>query len=161
MSRHAVRGLFWTCLLTSVVFAQAGSSRESTDPGTADLIARVKDVSASGLERGLPTVRFEDWVRTTAGPDWIFTWGYSQGPKNATNHALDFPDTVDVRGDTKDGRYFRLSIGVTPNANQVLLFWLSGSAKVQHRWVGLKHLSQLSRLLNGAEQKAHASGVQK
>ena len=70
---HAVRGLFWACLLTSVVFAQAGSSRESTDPHTADLIARVKDVSASSLERGLPTVRFEDWVRENAGPDWTIT----------------------------------------------------------------------------------------
>ncbi len=161
MNQHAVRGLFWSCLLTSVVFGQVGSSRESTDPQAADLIARVKNVSASGLEKGLPTVRFEDWVRTTAGPDWTFTWGYSRGPKNATNHALDFPDTVDVRGDTKDGRYLRLSIGVTTNANQVLLFWVSGSVKVQRRWVGLEHLSQLPRSLNGAVQKAHSSGVQK
>ncbi len=161
MSQRAVRGLVWTCLLTSVALAQAGSSPESADPQAAGLIARVKNVPVSGLEKGLPTVRFEDWVRTTAGPDWIFTWGYSQGLKNATNHALDFPDTVDLRGDTKDGRYLRLSIGVTTNANQVLLYWLSGSAKVQHQWVGLQHLSQLPRVLNRAGQKAHSSGVQK
>lgn len=161
MNQRPVGGLLWTCLLTSMVLAQAGSSRQSPDPQAADLIARVKNVSASGLEKGLPAVRFEDWVRTTAGPDWTFTWSYSQGPKNATNHALDFPGSVDVRGDTQDGRYLRLSIGVTTNANQVLLFWLSGSAKVQRRWVGLEHLSQLSHSLNGAVQKAHSSGVQK
>ena len=161
MNRYAVRGLFWTCLLTPVVLAQAGSSREPSDPQTADLIARVKDVSASRLERGLPTVRFEDWVRVTAGPDWTFTWGFSQGPGDGSNHTPDFPDSVDVRGDTKDGRYFRLSIGTATNANQILLFWLSGAAKVQHQWVGLRHLSQLPRLLNGARQKAHSSGVQK
>lgn len=49
---------------------KARSSGESTDSQTADLIARVKDVSASRLEKGLPTVRFEDWLRENAGPDW-------------------------------------------------------------------------------------------
>ncbi len=161
MSQHAVRGLFWACLLTSVVFAQAGSSRESTDAQTADLIARVKDAPASRLQRGLPTVRFEDWVRVNAGPDWTLTWGFTQGPKNAANHMLDFPDSVDVRGDTKDGRYFRLSIGTTMNANQILLFWLSGAANVQHRWVGLEHLSQLPPLLHHASQRPHISEGQK
>ena len=136
--------------------ARPGSSLESTDPPTADLVARVKDVSASRLERGLPTVRFEDWVRVNAGPDWNITWGFSQGRKDA---ALDFPDSVDVRGDTKDGRYFRLSIGTTTTkANQVVLFWLSGAANVQHRWVGLEHLSQLPRLLHHASQSSHTSG---
>jgi hypothetical protein len=133
----------------------AGSSLESTDPQTADLIARVKDVSASSLERGLPTVRLEDWVRVNAGPDWIITWGFSQGPVPG------FPDSVDVRGDTKDGRYFRLSIGTTTNKNQVLLFWLSGAANVQHRWVGLEHLSRLPRLLHHPSQSSHNSGGQK
>lgn len=161
MNQHALRGLFWTLLLTSVVSAQAGSARESTDAQTADLVARVKDVSPSKLERGLPEGRFEDWVRATAGPDWTITWSFSQGPKNPTNHALDFPDSVDVRGDTKDGRYFRLSIGTTINANQVFLFWLSGSVNVQQKWVGVQHLSQLPRALNTTGQKAHSSGVQK
>jgi hypothetical protein len=137
--------------------AEARSSRESTDPQAADLIARVKDASASGLERGLPAVRFEDWVRVNAGPDWTLTWAFSPGPKNAANHMLDFPDSVDVRGDTKDGRYFRLSIGTTTNANQVFLFWLSGAANVRHRWVGLEHLSQLPRLLDHASQSSHVS----
>jgi hypothetical protein len=137
--------------------AKARSSRESTDSQTADLIARVKDVSVSRLERGLPTVRFEDWLRVNAGPDLTITWALSQGPKNAANQMLDFPDSVDIRGDTKDGRYFRLSIGTTTNANQVLLFWLSGAANVQHRWVGLEHLSQLPRLLHHASQSSHAS----
>jgi len=161
VNQHAVRGLFWACVLTSVVFAQAGPSRESTDPQIADLIARVKDVSVSRLEKGLPAVRFEDWVRANAGPDWTITWGFTQGPKNEANHMLDFPDSVDVRGDTKDGRYFRLSIGTATNANQVLLFWLSGAANVQHRWVGLEHLSQLSRLLHNASRSSHTSEGQK
>jgi hypothetical protein len=160
VNQHAVRGLFWACILTSVVFAQAGSYRESTDPQTADLIARVKDVSASRLDRELPTVRFEDWVRVNAGPDWTITWGFTKGPKDAANH-IDFPDSVDVHGDTKDGRYFRLSIGTTTNANRVLLFWLSGAANVQHRWVGLEHLSQLPRLLHHASQSSHISEGQK
>ena len=133
----------------------AGSSPESNDPQTTDLIARVKDVSTSSLERGLPTVRFEDWVRVNAGPDWTITWGFSQGPVPG------FPDSVDVRGDTKDGRYFRLSIGTTTNTHQVLLFWLSGAANVQHCWVGLEHLSQLPRLLHHASQRSHISEGQK
>ena len=161
MNQHAVRGLFWACLLTSVVLAQAGPSRESTSAQIADLIARVKDAPVSGLQRGLPTVRFEDWVRTNAGPHWALTWSFTQGPKNAANHALDFPDSVDVRGDTKDGRYFRLSIGTTTNANQILLFWLSGAANVQHRWVGLEHLNQLPPLLHHASQSSRISQGQK
>ena len=156
MNQHAVRGLFWICLITSVCFAQGGSSRESTDPQTADLIARVKGISASSLERRLPAVRFEDWVRTNAGPDWTITWGFTEGVKTAG-----FPDTVDVRGDTKDGRYFRLSIGTTTTTNQVVLFWLSGAANVQHRWVGLEHLSQLPRFLHNAGQRTHTSEAQK
>ena len=104
----------------------------------------------------MPTVRFEDWMRANAGPEWNITWGFSQGAKNAG-----FPDSVDVRGDTKDGRYFRLSIGTTTNANQVLLFWLSGAANLQHRWVGLEHLSQLPRLLHNAGQRSHSSEAQK
>jgi hypothetical protein len=137
---------------------EARSSRESTDPQTRDLIARVKDVPASSLERGLPAVRFEDWVRDSAGPDWTITWSFTQGPKNESNHALDFPDSVDVRGDTKDGRYFRLSIGTATNANQVFVFWLNGAANVQHGWVGLQHLSQLPRSLHRASQSSHTSG---
>ena len=132
--------------------AKARSSPESTDSPAADLIARVKDVSVSTLEKGLPALRFEDWVRANTGPDWNVKWGFTQGPRNPANHALDFPDSVDVRGDTKDGRYFRLSIGTTTNANQVLLFWLSGAANVQHKWVGLEHLSQLPRLLHQARK---------
>ena len=136
--------------------AEARSSRESTDPQTLDLIAKVKNVPASSLERGLPAVRFEDWVRDNAGPDWTITWSFTQGPKNDSNHALDFPDSVDVRGDTKDGRYFRLSIGTTTNANQVLVFWLNGAANVHHGWVGLQHLSQLPRSLHRASRSSPA-----
>jgi hypothetical protein len=136
---------------------EASSSRESTDPQTLDLIAWVKDVPASNLERGLPSVRFEDWVRDNAGPEWTITWSFTQGPKNESNHALDFPDSVDVRGDTKDGRYFRLSIGTTKNANQVLVFWLNGAVNAHHGWVGLQHLGQFPRSLHRASQSSHAS----
>lgn len=135
---------------------KAGSSRQSGDPEATDMIARVKDVSVSRLEKGLPVVRFEDWVRVNAGPDWTITWIFTQAPKNAVNQTVDFPDSVDVRGDTKDGRYFRLSVGTTTtSANQVLLFWLSGAANVQHRWVGLQHLSQLPKILHHASQSSH------
>ena len=141
--------------------AKAPSSLELTDPQkTADLIARVKDVSASGLEKGLPTVRFEDWVRENTGPDWTLTWRFSRAYEVHFS-GFDFPGSVDVRGDTKDGRYFRLSIGTATNANQVLLFWHSGAANVQHRWVGLQHLSQLPQLLHHASQSSHTSEGQK
>jgi len=136
---------------------EARSSRESTDPQTLDLIAKVKDVPASNLERGLPAVRLEDWVRDSAGPDWTITWSFTQGPKNESNHALYFPDSVDVGGDTKDGRYFRISIGTTTNTNQVLVFWLNGAVNLQHGWVGLQHLSQLPRSLHRASQSPHTS----
>jgi len=138
----------------------AGSSQESTDPKTADLIARVIDVPASMLDKGLPAVRFEDWVRENAGPDWTITWRFSRATE-VQSSGFDFPGSVDARGDTKDGRYFRLSIGTATNANQVLLFWHSGAVNVQKRWVGLEHLSQLPRLLHHASQSSHTSTVQK
>jgi len=140
--------------------AKVRSLPESTDSQTADLIARVKDVSVSTLEKGLPTVRFEDWVRENAGPDWTITWRFSPAYELQSS-GFDFPGSVDVRGDTKDGRYFRLSIGIATNANQVLLFWHSGAANVQHEWVGLKHLSQLPGLLHHASRSSHASEGQK
>jgi len=127
------------------VGANIPSSPELTDAKNADLIARVKDASVSGLERGLPTVRFEDWLRENSGPDWTISWSFTQGAKDPAAHVLD-SGSVDARGDTKDGRYFRLSIGTTTTTDRVLLFWLSGAANVQHRWVGLEHLSQLPRL---------------
>ena len=161
MKGAALGYLFCGCVLGLVVLAQTTPSRVSIDASAADRIAKVKDVPASSLQVGLPVARFEDWVRATAGPDWTVSWSFSQGLKNAANHALDFPDSVDVRGDTKDGRYFRLSIGATTNANQVLLFWLGGSAKIQQRWVGLEHLSQLPRVLHKTIANAHSSGVQK
>ena len=86
-------------------------------------------------------LRFEDWVRVNARPDWTITWAFTQCPKDAANHKLGF-DSVDVRDDTKDGRYFRLSIGTTTNASQILLFWLSGLRTFSiggSRWI---HLSQ-------------------
>jgi len=156
VNRIAARGVWGTCLITSALFAQAGSSRETPNPQAAELIARVKDVSASRLEKGLPAVRFEDWVRSTAGPDWSISWIFSQGAKNAG-----FPDCVDIRGVTKDDRYFRLSVGTTMNANQVFLFWVDGAAKLRQKWVGLEHLSQLPRLPSGVGQKVHSPGVQK
>jgi hypothetical protein len=134
----------------------AGSPRESTDAQTADLIARVKDVSASNLEKGLPAVRFEDWVRENAGPDWTISWGFTQGGKDIANHVLD-SGSVDVRGDTKDGRYFRVSIGTTTTSDKVFLFWINGAANVHQRWVFLEHLSQLPRLLHRASQSSHTS----
>jgi hypothetical protein len=137
--------------------ANAHAPQGSTDSQAADLIAAVKDVSASRLEKGLPVVRFEDWLRVNSGPDWTTTWSFSQNSKNAPN----FPDSVDIRGDTKDGRYFRFSIGTTTNANHVLLFWLNGAVNVQHKWVGLEHLSQLPRLLHPATQNSHSSDGQK
>jgi len=135
-------------------------SRESTDLQTADLIARVKDVSASKLDKGLRPIRFEDWVRENAGPDWTISWGFTQGGKDVANHVLD-SGSVDVRGDTKDGRYFRVSIGTTTTSDKVLLFWLSGAANVNHRWVGMEHLGQLPRLLHHSSQASHTSAGQK
>ena len=67
VNQHAVRGLFWAGLLTSVVFAQAGSSRESTDPQTAYLIARVKDVLASKAGEGVAPGQIR---RLGAGKRW-------------------------------------------------------------------------------------------
>jgi hypothetical protein len=160
VNRHVFRSLFWACLLTSVLFAQTGPSRESTDSQTADLIARVKDVSVSRLEKGLPAVRFEDWVRENTGPDWTITWNFNRATKVHAS-GLDFIGSVDVRGDTKDGRYFRLSIGTATNDNQVLLFWHSGAANVQHKWVGLQHLSQLPRSLHHTSPSSHTSPGQK
>ena len=156
VNRRVGRALFCAYLLTSVVFAQAGSPPKSTDPQSSDLIARVKDVSVSKLQKGLPDVRFEDWVRTNAGPDWALTWRFVQGPKDAANHSVEF-DSVEVRGDTKDGQYFRLTIGTTLNANQVLLFWHSGAANVHHKWVGVEHLSQFPPLLHRTSQASHTS----
>ena len=134
----------------------APPSRESSDRQTADLIASVKDLSVSKIEKGLPTARFEDWVRENAGPDWTITWAFREGPKGTQ-----IPDSVDVRGDTKDGRYFRLSIGTTTNANRVFLFWLDGAVNVQHKWVFLEHLSQLPRMLHHGGQRSHTSDGQK
>lgn len=139
---------------------KARSSGESTDSQGAELIAKVKDVPASRLENALPTVRFEDWVRENAGPDWTTTWSFNRA-EELHSSGLDFIGSVDVRGDTKDGRYFRLSIGTATNANQVLLFWHSGAANVQHRWVVLEHLSELPRLLHHANQSPHTSEGQK
>lgn len=160
VNRRASRALYCACLLTSVVFAQAGSSRESTNPQAGDLIARVKDVSMSKLQKGLPDIRFEDWVRANAGPEWALTWRFVQGPKDAANHTVEF-DSVEVRGDTKEGQYFRLTIGTTLNANQVLLFWHSGAANVHNRWVGVEHLSQFPPLLHRTSQASHASSGKK
>jgi hypothetical protein len=140
--------------------AKFPSSPESSDAQNADLISRVKNASVSGLEKGLPTVRFEDWLRENSGPDWTISWSFTQGAKDPAAHVLD-SGSVDVRGDTKDGRYFRLSIGTTTTTDRVLLFWLSGAANVQHRWVGLGHLSQLPRLLHHASQSSHTSERQK
>ena len=140
--------------------AKVPSSPESTDAQNANLIARVKDASVSGLEKGLPTVRFEDWLRENSGPDWTISWSFTQGAKDPAAHVLD-SGSVDVHGDTKDGRYFRLSIGTTTTTDRVLLFWLSGAANVQHRWVGLEHLGQLPRLLHHVSQSSHTSERQK
>jgi len=139
---------------------KARSSGESTDSETADLIAKVKDVSASKLDKGLPPIRLEDWVRENAGPDWTIRWGFTQGGKDVANHVLD-SGSVDVRGDTKDGRYFRVSIGTTTTSDNVFLFWLNGAANVHHRWVGLEHLSQLPQLLHHVSQSSHTSAGQK
>jgi hypothetical protein len=138
----------------------SSSSPESTNSQTADLIARVKDASASKLEKGLPPVRFEDWVLQNTGPDWTISWGFTQGGKDVANHVLD-SGSVDVRGDTKDGRYFRVSIGTTTTSDKVFLFWLNGAANVDQRWVGLEHLSQLPRLLHHARGGSHNSAGQK
>lgn len=128
---------------------KAPPSGESTDSQTADLIARVKDVPVSTLEKGLPAARFEDWVRENTGPDWTTTWRFNRADE-LHSAGLDFIGSVDVRGDTADGRYFRLSIGTATNAKQVLLFWHSGAVNIRHRWVGLEHLSQLPRVLHHA-----------
>ena len=136
------------------------SSPESANAQNVELIARVKDASVSGFEKGLPTVRFEDWLRENTGPDWTISWSFTQGGKDPAARVLD-SGSVDVRGDTKDGRYFRLSIGTTTTTDRILMFWLSGAANVQHRWVSVEHLSQLPRLLHHASQSSQSSERQK
>lgn len=117
-------------------------------------------MSVSSLQKGLPTVRFEDWLRENSGPDWTISWSFTQGGDDPAAHVLD-SGSVDVRGDTKDGRYFRLSIGTTTTADRVFLFWLSGAANVQNRWVSLEHLGRLPRLLHPASQSSNTSERQK
>ena len=116
--------------------------------------------STAALHQSPPAGRARLRLRENAGPDWTTTWRFSQATELHSS-GLDFIGSVDVRGDTKDGRYFRLSIGTATNANQVLLFWHSGAANVQHRWVGLERLSQLPRLLRHASQSSHTSEGQK
>jgi hypothetical protein len=150
-----------SCVLGSSAFAQASSARELPDAQIADLIARVKDVQASKLERGLPAIRFEDWVQARAGADAkSVSWTFRRGPASAMNN-MGFPDCVDVHAMTKDGRSFFLSIGVSTDADQIMLFWLGGAVNLQHKSISLDHLSQLPRLLLTASQNSHPSEVQK
>ena len=144
-------------VIAATLAAQVSPSQDLTGDQTADLIAKVKNVPVSSLHRGLPAIRFEDWVKARAGADaQSVSWTFRRGPAEFRN-SMALPDCVDVHAMTKDGRTFWLSIGVNTNTNRTILFWHHGAVNVQKKSVSLEHLSQLPRLLGEADQKSHPS----
>jgi hypothetical protein len=147
-----------TAVLTAVAVAQTGVSRDSTSPEVAEAIARVKNVPASNLQKGLPTTRFEDWVKGTAGPDTQLDWSFNRG---ATGPTFQLPDLITVHAVTKNRQEFWLTIASQTSADRVVLFWHEGLIVTKQKSVAVEHLNQLPGFLHRTSQSVKSSGVQK
>jgi hypothetical protein len=105
MNPLAVLCLLGATVVGEGVLAQVGAPGERTDGQVEQSINRVRTLAASKLDRKLPKLSLEDWLRTEAGPGSRVSWALDvYGDRK--------PDCVEINVALQDGRYIYLRIAV-------------------------------------------------
>lgn len=115
MPNPAIACIFLLC-------ATLASARNATSPAReSKLIARVKNVPVSKLDPVLPSVRFEQWLRTEAGADAHFDWEVNDcGEQTGApgQNPDEIPTCVEADARLKDGREIVITIAVQESSNR-------------------------------------------
>ena len=112
MTKLAVASVLLVC--TSLVFSQNQSVQDKK------LIATVKSMPVSQLDPALPTVRFDQWLRTEAGAGARFAWEVNDCGEQTGAHGQnpnEIPTCVEADAWLKDGREMVIMIAVTKSAS--------------------------------------------
>jgi hypothetical protein len=137
-------------LCASLVSAEDQPARETK------LIALVKSTPVSLLDRALPAVRFNQWLRTEAGPDGRYQWEVNDcGEQTGApgQNPEEIPTCVEADAWLKDGREIVIMIGVeeprkgnAAGEKETLVFSFGLLVTARER-IDLKHLSDLPAAL--------------
>jgi hypothetical protein len=134
-------------LFVPVIFA---SEENLTDE---KLIARVKDAPVSRLDPALPSIAFEQWLRTEGGTDARYEWEVNDCGEQTGSPAKNpsqIPTCVEADAWLKDGREIIIIISVsetdgTEKAQQFAVFF--AQLVSMHEKITLRHLSDLPAAL--------------
>src|SRR5579864_1506281 len=120
----------------------------------AALITQLKKLSVSTLDPTLPAVRFDQWLRTEAGPDARYQWevndcGEQTGAPGQNPNEI--PTCVEADAWLKDGREIVIMIAVTkpaaaPGRNQSFSVYFAQLVTTRER-ITIKQLSDFPAAL--------------
>lgn len=75
MKRFAI-GLICICTIYARAFSQSRPKQDPSEAAIADTIAKVRNISASKLDKRLPHARLQDWLQTQTGSRGRIAWAY-------------------------------------------------------------------------------------
>jgi len=143
-----------------IVISLCGSAQATpTNARDSKLIARVKQVQVSQLDRNLPPISFEKWLQVEAGADAKFHWEVNDcGEQTGTapDRGRDFPVCVEADAAMKDGRSIVIMIAVgsskkSPAGKPALYF---AQLITPHETINVRELSDFPAALMKTHEPA-------
>jgi hypothetical protein len=155
MAKVAVASVLLFCV--SLVFSQNQSVQQTK------LIATVKSTPVSQLDRALPPVRFDQWLRTEAGADARYQWEVNDcGEQTGSpgQHANEIPTCVEADAWLKDGREMMIMIAIekSSHGNAGMSLYFAQLVTTRER-ITIKQLSDFPAALVRTHDPASTSEI--
>jgi len=158
MAKMAVASVLLLC--ASLAFSQNQSVQQTK------LIATVKSTPISQLDRALPPVRLDQWLRTEAGADARYQWEVNDcGEQTGSpgQNANEIPTFVEAYAWLKDGREMMIMIAITksaaaPRPKQNLTVYFAQLVTTRER-ITIKQLSDFPAALVRTHDPASTSEI--
>lgn len=142
MNHLAVLCLICATLVGEGALAQVAAPADLTDAQVSDLITSVRTLTASKLDRKLPAIPFEEWLRTEAGPGARLSWAFDSGGG--------MPDRVEINIALQDGRSIYLLVTVAAKSSRQRVY--HAGVLIGREEIELHRLHDLTNTLRDTSQ---------
>jgi hypothetical protein len=135
------------CLLSATLvgqgaLAQVASPPDLTDAQVSDLITSVSILMASKLDRKLPAVPLEQWLRTEAAPGARLSWAFDSGGG--------IPDRVEINIALRDGRAIHPLVTLATKASRPRVY--HAAVLIGREEIELERLHDLTNTLRDTSE---------
>jgi len=141
---------------TCLVRAQVSTPESLTDAQLVEVVGRVKQAPASGLDSALPAIAFAKWLEMEAGPGSKIGWALRYPAVDSGEARSEVPTCVEADAVMKDGRSIIVFIAVgTPGMvgdHKARVFRVD-LMKQEEDVVSLHHLREIPKTLRRLEKK--------